>query len=174
TYLNGTVGGPSANAIAVDNAGNAYVAGDGAFVTKLNPTGSAILYSKRLEGNGTSKATGIAIDSKGGAYVTGNTSAADFPTANAIQPIYGGAGDVFLSLLNPAGTALTYSTFIGGSGRDGFTDFGIGRPDIQSVAVDSKGAAYVVGTEISLDFLGTYGGCLGNDDECFSTRFLVV
>jgi len=173
TYLNGTVGGPSGNAIAVDNAGNAYVAGDGAFVTKLNPTGSAILYSKRLEGNGASKATGIAIDSKGGAYVSGNTSAADFPVVNAIQPTYGGARDVFVSLLNPAGTALTYSTFLGGSGWDGYTNFGIGRPDIQSVAVDSKGTAYVVGTEISLDFLGI-NGCLEPENQCYSIRFLVV
>ena len=173
TYLNGTIGGPSGNAIAIDSAGNAYVAGDGAFVTKLNSTGSTIVYTKRLEGNGATKATGIAVDSRGGAYVTGNTSAADFPMANAIQPIYGGAGDVFISLLNSAGNALTYSTFLGGSGRDGFTDFGIGRLDIQSIAVDSKGTAYVVGTEISLDFLGD-AGCIGNDDECFSSQFLVV
>jgi len=120
----------------VDGSGNAYVTGwtdssdfpttnplqpangggDGdAFVAKLNPVGSALVYSTYLGGSGYDFGFGIAVDSSGNAYVTGWTNSSDFPTANPLQPIYGGGGyDAFVAKLNPTGSALVCSTYLGG------------------------------------------------------------
>jgi hypothetical protein len=161
TYLGGT-GGDYGYGIAVDAAGNAYVTGiagstdfpttnpptncgncgsnnDGAFVAKLNPAGSALLYVTFL-GGGTPYS--IAVDATGNAYITGYTDSTDFPTANPLQPSFGGGGDAFVAKLNPAGSALVYSTYLGGSGYD--EGFGI--------AVDAAGNAYVTGQTSSTDF----------------------
>jgi hypothetical protein len=175
TYLGGS-GGDSGASIAVDAAGNAYVtgttastnfptmnplqptygggAGD-AFVTKFNPSGSALLYSTYLGGSGLDGGFGIAVDSSGNAYLTGCTTSIDFPTMNPIQPNYGGnnspnggCGDAFVTEIDPAGSALVYSTYLGGSGSDA----GIG------VAVDGTGDAYVTGYSGSTNFPVTPGG----------------
>ena len=96
-----------------------------AFVTKLNSTGSALVYSTYL-GGGTAATQGggandeghaIAVDNNGNAYITGSTASTDFPTVNAVQPNYGG-GDAFVTKLNATGTALVYSTYLGGGGYD--------------------------------------------------------
>ena len=100
-----------------------------AFVTKLNPQGSGLVYSTYLGGTGgVDRAWGIAIDSLGNATITGDTTANaqntnNFPVVDAAQTNYGGGlSDAFVSKLNPAGTALVYSTYLGGSlydeGRD--------------------------------------------------------
>ena len=148
--------------IAADAAGNAYVTGitdstdfptanplqpvfgggEDAFVTKLNPTGSALVYSTYLGGSGDDAGEGIAVDSAGNAYVAGYTMSTDFPTANPLQPNIGGIEDAFVAKLNPAGSALIYSTYLGGSGHDW------GR----AVAADSVGNAYVTGNTESTDF----------------------
>ena len=165
--------------IAVDAAGNAYVAGQtrsstfpttpgafqrfeggglndpDAFVTKLNPLGSALVYSTYLGGGSPDHATGIALDAAGNAYVTGNTSSVEFPTTpGAYQTTFGGSngvltssGDAFVVKLDPTGSALIYSTFLGGSGDD--IAYGI--------ALDSSGNAYVVGATASTDFPTTPG-----------------
>ncbi len=177
TYLGGSdsdVGG----AIAVDSAGNAYVAGDtrstdfptaspiqpalggvasgDAFVTKLNATGSALVYSTYLGGSGHEFAiVGIAVDTAGNAYVTAQTDSTNFPTASPIQAANAGNFDAFVTKLNAAGNALVYSTYLGGSG--GFGDFG------NRIAVDASGNAYVTGSTDSTDFpiasfQSTYGG----------------
>jgi hypothetical protein len=113
------------------------------FVTKLNPSGSALLYSTYLGGTGGDSGQGIAVDSSRNAYVTGQTSSTDFPTANPLQATNPGAyGSAFVAELNSAGSALTYSTYLGGSEGD----YGYG------IAVDSSGNAYVTGTTDSLDF----------------------
>ena len=156
----------AAGSIAVDADGNAYVAGGtgsstlpttaGAFqptgnggadvfVAKLNPTGSALVYSTYLGGSGRDSSGGITVDASGNAYVTGATNSTDFPTtADAFQPIFGGgstfqaelrASDGFVTKLNATGSALIYSTYLGG-----FDDEG-GR----GIAVDAAGNAYVVG-----------------------------
>jgi uncharacterized protein (TIGR03437 family) len=124
-------------------------AGNDAFVSKLNAAGTALIYSTYLGGSGFDLAFGIAVDSSGNAYLAGITSSTDFPTTSqAFQKIYGGgttgflAGDAFVSKLNPAGNALVYSTYLGGS-RDEFA-FGI--------AVDSSGNAYVTGGTNSPNF----------------------
>jgi len=150
--------------IAVDGAGNAYVTGttlstnfptanplqdnfgggySDTFVAKLNPAGSALVYSTYLGGSGDDSASGIAVDSAGNAYVTGSTTSSNFPTMNPLQPTYGGGnGDVFVAKINPSGSALVYSTYLGGSEED------VG----EGIAVDSAGNAYVTGYTNSSNF----------------------
>ncbi len=102
-----------------------------------------IVYSTYLGGNGWGdQAGGIAVDNSGNAYITGHTGSS-FPTENALYPNYaGGEFDVFVMKINASGTALLYSTFLGGSDTD--VNGGI--------AVDSAGNAYVTGKTYSLDF----------------------
>lgn len=138
TYLGGSSSDGSGG-IAVDSAGNAYITGDtyssnfpvfnplqpsnggggnnDAFVTALNSTGSAYIYSTYLGGSFSDSASGIAVDALGNAYVTGSTGSSDFPAANAVQPTYGGSGDAFVSKLNQTGLVLVYSTFWEGAVR---------------------------------------------------------
>jgi hypothetical protein len=142
TYLGGDDEGVG---IAVDAAGNAYVTGGGAggaLVAKLNAAGSALVYSTYLGGSGVEQGAGITVDADGNAYVTGYTSSTDFPTAHPLQPTYGGGTDAFVAKLNAAGSALLYSTYLGGS------DFDWGR----DIAVDAAGNAYVSGPTHSTDF----------------------
>src|SRR5207244_10727241 len=134
--------------IAVDAAGNAYVTGNAnstnfptttgafrnglvgfadAFVAKLDPTGSTLLYSTYLGGSNFNDATGIAVDAAGNAYVTGSTLSIDFPTTTgAFQPTFGGDCDAFVTRLNPTGSVLVSSTFLRGSSFE----------DISALAVD--------------------------------------
>ncbi len=174
TYLGGSDG-DSGQGIAVDSRGNAYVTGYtssadfptvkpvqasnrgdfDAFVAKLNPDGSALVYSTYLGGGGVDYGYAIAVDSFGNAYVTGRTYSADFPTANPLQASYGGELDAFVAKLNAAGSALVYSTYLGGSRYD----------EGNSIAVDSSGNAYVTGVTFSINFptasafQATCGGC---------------
>ncbi len=161
TYLGGSAW-DQGNGIAVDGAGNAYVTGvtrstdfptmnplqpvngggNDAFVAKLNPTGSALVYSTYLGGSGEDDGYGIAVDSAGNAYVTGLTLSTDFPTINPLQPANGGGQDAFVTKINAAGSALVYSTYLGGSGNDA----------AKSIAVDSAGNAYVTGITLSTNF----------------------
>jgi Bacterial Ig-like domain (group 3)/Beta-propeller repeat len=161
TYLGGN-GADQGNGIAVDSVGNAYVTGytgssnfptmdplqpanDGggdAFVTKINAAGSALVYSTYLGGSGFDEGFGIAVDSAGDAYVVGRTYSSDFPTMNPLQPANGGGSDAFVAKLNSAGSALVYSTYLGGGGNDYGGD----------IAVDSTGSAYVTGSTGSTNF----------------------
>jgi len=181
TYLGGSKASPNgdglawsiANGIAVDSKGNAYVVGytmatdfpvtsgafqstltgsQGGFVTKLNPTGSALVYSTYLAGDRAGWAGAIAIDNSGDAYLTGWTISAKFPTTHgAYQTTYPGAKNetrsAFVSELNPTGTGLVFSTYLGGSGNsndDG--DWG------NAIAVGPAGQVYVAGAAFSSDF----------------------
>src|SRR6202795_357270 len=162
TYLGGNLD-DTGFAIAMDSAGDAYVTGltyssnfptmdplqpanDGggdAFVSKINPSGSALVYSTYLGGSGYDLGYGIAVDSAGNAYVTGLTYSSNFPTMNPLQPAFGGGNyDAFVAKLNPSGSALVYSTYLGGSGDD----FAGG------IAVDSAGNAYLEGRTTSTNF----------------------
>jgi hypothetical protein len=145
------LGGISPTGIAVDSAGDAYVTGStydvpplknafqataggggDAFVTKLNAAGSKLVYSTYLGGSGQDYATGVAVDGLGDAYVTGYTASTNFPTTpGSLQPVVG-AGTAFVSELNPTGSALVYSTYLGGAYAHG-------------IAVDGSGGAYVTG-----------------------------
>jgi Beta-propeller repeat len=162
TYLGGSGGGDYGLGIAVDNSGNAYVTGatasDGfptvnplqpaggggtdAFVAKFNPSGSALIYSTYLGGNHDDFGNGIATDNSGNAYVVGMTNSPDFPTMSPLQPANGGGYDAFVAKLNPTGSALVYSTYLGGR-QD---DYGFG------IAADSSGNAYVTGETGSYNF----------------------
>ena len=116
-------------------------------MTKLNPTGSALVYSTYLGGSDTDAAFGIAVDTVGNAYVTGDTRSTNFPTTlGAFQTAVGGF-DAFVTKLNPTGSALVYSTYLGGSGVD----------DGHGIAVDAVGNAYVTGTTTSPNFPTTAG-----------------
>ncbi|MGH9450267.1 MAG: beta strand repeat-containing protein [Terriglobia bacterium] len=168
TYLGGS-GGDSATSIAIDSSGNAYVTGgtsstnfplspsgtapeqktnagsSDAFITKLNPTGTAVVYSTYVGGSKYDKGMGIAVDSSGNVYVTGTTSSPDFPTTSKVfQAAYKGTGnsEVFVLELASSGASLTYSTYLGGSGGD----FAGG------IAIDSTGNAYATGSTSSADF----------------------
>ncbi len=172
--------GEEAFGIAVDVAGHAYVTGytlssnfpttpgafqtarrggQDAFVTKLKPDGSGLAYSTLLGGPGggaSSTGRGIAVDGTGSAHVTGATGAGEFPTTpDALQPPLGtGQGsDVFLTKLNASGSALLYSTYLGGADFIGQVDEG------HAIALDLIGDAYITGrTNASVDFPTTPGG----------------
>jgi hypothetical protein len=118
-----------------------------AFVTKFDPTGSGLVYSTYLGGNGVDQGRGIALDTAGNAYVTGYTCCStNFPTTpGAFQP--NGFYDAFVTKLNSTGSALVYSTYLGGSNDD----VGMG------IAVDTDGNAYVTGSTVSTDFPTTPG-----------------
>lgn len=167
TYLGGS-GSDQGSGIGIDSAGNAIVAGwttstdfptkhplqstygggdYDAFVSKLDPAGSALIYSTYLGGSSSDQALGIAVDSSGNASITGWTSSTDFPTKAALQPYGGGSQDAFVAKINSAGSALVYSTYLGGSNFDqGY-----------AIAVDSSGNAYVSGSTQSPDFPTTPG-----------------
>ncbi len=170
TFFGGTSADEGQN-IKVDSAGDAYVTGytfsinfpytagafqttrlgsSSAFVVKLNPGGTAFIYSTYLGGSLTTGGYGIDVDSAGDAFVTGQAALGTFPTtAGAFQTSSSGTGDAFVAELNPAGSALVYSTYLGGSGND----WGYG------IAVDASGNAYVTGYTTSSDF-PTTGGAL--------------
>src|SRR5205814_1869891 len=152
---------------AIDSSGNAYVVGrvdskstdfpttpgslatsyrggdfDG-IVFKLNAQGNALVYSSYLGGEENDSVEGIAVDANGVAYVTGGTKSNAFPiTMNAYQSTRAGDTDAFLAKINPAGSALLYSSFIGGAA----TDRGSG------VVIDGNGLAYIAGYGASPDF----------------------
>ena len=163
TFLGG-VGSDEGFAIAVDNAGNAYVTGTtysnnfntvaalqalnrggkyDAFVAKLNAAGNALVYSTYLGGSAEDSGQGIAVDSLGNAYVAGTTNSPDFTVRNAFQPALNGqANDAFITKLNSDGSAIVYSSYLGGSNIDqGF-----------AIALDAGNNAYVVGSTASTDF----------------------
>jgi hypothetical protein len=186
TYLGGR-GLDQAYGIAVDAGGNAYVAGEtsgnfpttggayqtaygggsyDAFVSKLNASGSALMYSTYLGGSGSDQAYGIAVDAGGNAYVTGETNG-NFPTTGgAYQTAYGGSSfgsEAFVAKLSASGSALVYSTYLGGSGGD------IGK----GIAVDSLGNAYVTGRTNSTNFpttAGAYQTVFGGISNAFFTQ----
>src|SRR2546430_4164769 len=122
------------------------------FVTKLDATGDALVYSTYLGGSGVDQGSSIAVDAAGAAYVTGLTRSADF-TAGCTAPCtvldssLNGLADGFVTKLNATGDALVYSTYLGGSGVD----------QGPSIAVDAAGAAYVTGIKHSADFTA---GCM--------------
>ncbi len=149
TYLPASL--TASSAIAVDGADNTYVVGKTsaghAFVVKLSPDGSTILYNVTLAGSGVDAATAITIDASGNALVVGQTTSSDFPvTPGALQSLLKGAQNNFLVRLDPAGN-VRMSTYLGGSGSD----------SPSSVAVDGDGNIDLAGATSSLDFPTTQG-----------------
>ncbi len=132
---------PTANAFQPTRSGTAY----DAFVTKLSPAGNSLIYSTYLGGSSEEHYTGIAIDNNGFAYLSGQTGSTDFPTQNPVQPFNAGGIDLYLAKLDSSGSALVYSTYLGGTGSDS-------KSIPNSVAVDALGQAYVVGSSQSIDY----------------------
>ena len=182
TYLGGT-GDDYAYSIALHSSGSVNVAGEtfssdfpvasaiqdsigsgyDGFVTKLNAAGSALVYSTYLGGDSDDGAFAVAVDAAGNAYVTGYTFSSDFPTASPLQASNSGSKEAFVTKLNAAGSALVYSTYLGGSGDD----------NPYAIAVDSSGNAYVAGYSGSTDFpmQNPYQGTNGEGDyDAFVTK----
>lgn len=148
--------------VAIDTAGNAFVAGSttstdfptqapfqgtygggsDAFVTKLNPTGTALVYSTYFGGTGLEIPQSFAIDRSGNAFVSGQTSSEDLPTKSPFQASYGGGDDAFISKFSSGGNSLAFSTYLGGTDHE----------DGRGIAVDSRGNVYVTGVTASTDF----------------------
>lgn len=174
--------------IAVNNAGEAFVTGntqslnfpttpgaldasangyDDAFVTKLDASGAALLYSTYVGGMSVDVGRSIAVDGSGNSLITGTTASTNFPiTPGAVDnalvaPTQFDGYDAFVVKLNPTGTAFVYSTFLGGSK----SDHGYG------IAVDPVGNAYITGYTYSLDFLVTGGDTvIGGQQDAFVTK----
>lgn len=169
TYLGGSAD-DWAGGVAVDNAGNAYLTGTtaslnfpvtpsavfpahdtctsycyDAFVAKISTTGEGLEYATYLGGSGTDYGNAIAVDASGNAYIAGTTNSTDFPTTdNALQRSCGGScsyDDAFVVKLNSSGSALLYSTYLGGSAEDSGTGIAL-----------LGNAAYVSGFSGSTDF----------------------
>jgi hypothetical protein len=167
TYLGGSVQ-DNVQGLAVDSTGSAYVVGDtssadfptanalqstlkgriNAFISKLSPDGMSLMYSTYLGGSAADEANAIALDASGDAYIGGDTNSVDFPTVNPFQAVNhvsvngSKASTGFVAKLNPAGSALTYSSYLGGSAFD----------VVSAIAVDNSGNAYVTGGTVSTDF----------------------
>lgn len=172
--------------IAVDAIGNSYVTGytsstnfditsgayqttrgafNDAFITKLNATGTSLVYSTYLGGNNADIGYGITVDASGNAYVTGETVSTDFPTTSgAYQTTGAGANEAFVAKINTSGSALVYSTYIGGNA----SDYGAG------IAIDGSGNAYITGRTASSNFPTTSGAFQSNygggNEDAFVTK----
>ena len=120
----------------------AMTSGADAFVTKLNATGSALVYSRYLGGESPDLGRSIAVDNSGNAWLTGQTASVNFPTVNATQTRYGFMTDLFVTKVNASGSALSFSTYHGGT----LGELGYG------IALDGAGNAYVAGWTQSTDF----------------------
>jgi hypothetical protein len=181
TYLGGTAM-SGVTSLAVDTAGDLYAAGwteaidfpvsnaiqavnrggVDAFVFKLNPAGSTLLYATYIGGRGDDRAAGVAVDSSGQIYLAGSTASTDFPLASPVRLALGGSRDAFAVKLNAIGNLLVYSTYLGGSGYDAAT----------AIAVDAGGNAYVAGDTQSTDFpmLNPVQSVFGGKTDAFVTR----
>lgn len=177
----------SAYGIAVDSSGNAYLTGRtesanfpvtagslqgalsgtaDAFIVKLNFIGSSV-YSTYLGGTSSDRGHDIAVDTSGCAYVTGYTYSTNFPgtAASPIQPFKDAGSDAFVAKINASGTAVVYSTYLGGNN----SDQGMG------IALDSKGRAHVTGYTTSNNFIGTAGSAIqpvfgGGFNDAFAAK----
>jgi hypothetical protein len=188
TYLGGTGNIDAGNAITIDGSGNAYITGDtisndfpttpGAFdttgnnftiyqgfVTKLDPAGAALVYSTYLDGSGSFDfGNAVAVDGSGNAYIGGSTSSTNFPTTpGAYDTTQNGDDDGFVTKLNASGSALTYSTYLGGNTFDGVSD----------LALDGSGNVYLTGSTSSSDFPttpGSFDTSYNSDTDAFVTK----
>jgi hypothetical protein len=185
TFLGGSNGDDDARAVTTDAAGNLYVTGSttstnfqtvfalqpaagsqdpplgisDAFVTKLNPAGTALVFSTYFGGSNDDDPNAIAVDSNGNVVITGMTSSTDFPTSlGAVRRTcnMGPAGclDAFVTSLNASGSFLLFSTYFGGTGDD----------EARDVTFDSLGSVYITGRTDSPDFPAT-GGAYSLDPE---------
>jgi hypothetical protein len=183
TFLGGN-GGDFGYGIAIDSSGSAYIAGQtssanfpatpgvydtsfngaiDAFVTKLSEDGTSVTYSTFIGGSGQDIGYSIAVGSSGNAYVTGYTNSGAFPTTpGAFDESHNGSNDAFVFKLNADGTALLFSTFLGGTGAD----------QGKGIVLDSAGNAYIIGTTTSSfpTTTGAYDISFNGDNDAFVTQ----
>ena len=119
-----------------------------AFVTKVSSSGTKV-FATYLGGSGDDRGTGIAVNSAGAAYITGFTSSTNFPTVAALQIANAGGFDAFVAKLNPAGSALLYSTYLGGSANENTVS---AVTATNPIALDSSSNAYITGYTSSTNF----------------------
>ena len=119
--------------IAGDKSAQQYPCPD-AFVVKID-AGGKLAWASYLGGLSIDQANAVAVDSSGNVYVTGYTQSSDFPSMNGFQPKFGGYADAFVTKIRADGTAILYSSFLGGVGHD----------VAHAIAIDSAGNAYVAG-----------------------------
>ncbi len=185
TYLGGN-GYDYTRGITADTASNAIVAGytdssnfpttEGVYsatksggldvyLTKLNATGSSLVYSTFLGGSGDDYCQGVSLDSAGNAYLTGHTNSTNFPTTDgAFSSSNTGGTDSFIARINSDGTALVYSSYVGGS---------LNEPT-RGIAVDPAGNAYITGYTTSTDFPVTaeaYSKSYSGSNDTFIVKF---
>lgn len=159
TYLGGS-GTDQSTGVAADSSGNVVIAGwsssanfpvasavqtrllgsRNAFVAKIGPAGTNLVFSTLLGGSGADEANAVSLDAAGNIYIAGDTTSRTFPTVNALQRNLAGSRNAFVSRFSPTGT-LVYSTFLGGSANDSAT----------AIAVDAAGSAYIAGSTWSPD-----------------------
>ncbi len=171
TFLGGSTG-TSANAVALDTSGNAYVTGasaanlpvtpgayqtsctkvgpatDCAYVTEINAAGTALVFATYLSGSNNDVGTGIAVDTSNDAFVTGNTTSPDFPEAWGAQTTLAGIQDAFVAKLYAGGAVLAYSSFLGGSQAPNASGITVSN----AIALDPYRQAYVTGWTNTTDF----------------------
>jgi uncharacterized protein (TIGR03437 family) len=154
---------PLVNTLKINPQGHVYAAvsaGGDAFVAKLNAAGSALVYSRYIGGTQVDTGYGIAVDAGGSAWITGSTSSANFPVSNALQSASGGGTDAFVVKVNPSGSGLTFSTYLGGASID----------EGRGVALDAAGAAYLTGYTQSLNF--PTASAIKNSNAGFNDAFV--
>jgi hypothetical protein len=137
-----------------------------AFLAKLNPSASTLIYSTYLGGSDYDYGTDIGLDGWGSAFLLGATRSSDFPvTPDAYDKTHNGDNDVFLAKISPDGTALLSSTYFGGTG----TEYADG------MAIDSKGSAFIMGSTEGSSFPTTPGAYdisfNGGGDDCYIAKF---
>jgi hypothetical protein len=181
--------------IVVDNTGAAYIAGytfsatgfpvssnaydktfngaTDAFVAKLNATGTAVSYATYLGGSNTDYATSIGIDSASNAYVGGGTFSSNFPTTlNAYDPLFNGAEDAFMAKLNSTGTALPYSTFLGGTDIDEGYGIAVSGGNVYVGGLTSSANFPVSETAYDKSYAGNTCGADPDSHSCYDTFVL--
>jgi len=185
-FLGGS-GNDSAEGVALDASDNIYVAGttdsidlpgslatttrlpaaagtgnEDAFVIKLDPTGSNILFTTYLGGAASDRVRGLAVDSSGQAHISGRTASSDFPLQAAAQSCGMGADDAFVAKLNAGGDALVFSSCVGGSNND----------SSDGIALGAAGDVYITGFSDSGDFAPrTEAPAPAGSADAFVTRF---
>lgn len=175
--------GEDATSVGVDAAGSAYIAGitisldfptrnaiqprlhtlsDG-FVAKLNASGTDLVYSTYLGGNGLDEVRGLAVRPSGQIALVGASSSDDFPLVNPVQSTMAGWVDAYVAVLNPSGSALVFSTYLGG----GTSDFANG------VAIDGEGNVIVTGMTVSSNFpvVQAFQPVYGGNTDAFVSKF---
>lgn len=181
TYLGGS-GLGAVTGVALDSSGNLYAAGwtealnfpivlseqaanaggVDAFVVKVSPSGSGLVYATYIGGRGDDRAAAIAVDSSGEAYVTGATNSSNFPVVAAVRSTLGGSKSAFVLKLNSVGNTLLFSTYLGGSTYDLGT----------VIAVDGSGNVYIAGDTQSANFpvVGGFQAAIGGGFDAFITK----